>query len=30
MPADKITNLAFSLFFDESDKGKYFTDVWTV
>jgi hypothetical protein len=30
MPADKITNLGFSLFFDESDKGKYFTDVWTV
>ena len=29
-PADKITNLAFSLFFDETDKGSYFTDTWYV
>ena len=29
-PADKITNLAFSLFFDENDKSTYFTDPWFV
>lgn len=29
-PADKITNLAFSFFFDESDVGSYFTDPWFV
>ena len=29
-PADKITNLAFSIFFDETDKGAYFTDTWFV
>lgn len=27
-PADKVTNLAFSLFFDPSDKSEYFTDAW--
>jgi len=29
-PADKITNLAFALFFEETDKGAYFTDPWFV